>query len=97
MKVKEQMLNLPDDIHLNKAGGGSSALQIVPLDGLWVCICKNNEPNYATISTTKSGSIKELTSLLIHNSKFSKWDYWKRKGYRCIKVNINFSEANNVK
>lgn len=97
MSNKEQMLNKPHQPHLHKTGVGSSAFQIASLGNLWVCINKDNEPNYGTISTTKSGSIKELTSMLIPNSKFSKWDFWKRKGYKCIKVNINFSQVNNTK
>lgn len=74
---------------LGKTDVGSSALQIASLSDLWVCINDKNEPNYGTISTTKSSSIKELTSMLkIH--EFSKWSFWKRKGYKCIKVNISF-------
>lgn len=75
-----------------KPNVGSSALQ--PVVNVWVCVDNYNDPDYDTISTTKNWSISKLTGKMVANSKFSKWNFWKGKGYKCLKVNIDFSQVN---
>ena len=72
---------------------GSSALQLASVSNVWVCVDQYNDPDYDTISVTKNWSIQKLTGKMVANSKFSKWLFWKNKGYYCIKVNIDFSQV----
>ena len=75
---------------------GSSALQLVSVNNVWVCVDQYNDPDYDTISVTKNWSIQKLTGRMVANSKFSKWRFWKNKGYCCIKVNIDFSQVKSI-
>lgn len=71
---------------------GSSAFQLASLGNVWVCVDGNNVPNEGTITSTKNGSIEKLKNQFVPNTKFSNWSFWKRKGYKCLKVNIDFSQ-----
>jgi hypothetical protein len=58
------------------------------LKNYWVCYGQNLYPNYTTISFTRKDSIKSFLRIAGED-----WDWWKKKGYRCIKVNITFEEV----
>jgi len=55
----------------------------------WVIVSSTNNIEFHTLSLTKEDCIKSfLTGIL---SPFSYWE--KEYGYRCIKVNIQFTEV----
>ncbi len=93
MPNKEQMLNEPRQPHLHKTGVGSSAFEVVK--NYWICVHTSGMVALESIAYSKPQSIKNKLATWQKDRPISKWRYWKYRGWKCVKVNINFSQVNN--
>lgn len=62
-------------------------INIKPLTNMWVCVSELKCIDYETFSCTRTSSIKKL----VLNTSWT-WRKWRRKGYRCIRVNVKIEE-----
>ena len=67
------------------------SVKIKPLTEYWVVVGKNNWADYSTISATRKGCIKLFLTFWV-DAYENDWIAWQLKGYRCIKVNIEFKQ-----
>lgn len=61
-------------------------IKITPIKGVWVCIDKNGYPDISTIHFYRSSSRSKLLA-----GSSVKWKVAKVNGWKCIKVNVNFT------
>lgn len=62
---------------------------------LWCCILvgsRNTKFMLDTLFYTKKGSIKKLLNSATPGTKFATWDFWRRNGWQCMKVDVNIQE-----
>lgn len=62
-------------------------LDLKPCNDLWVCIARNGNVDFSTLSYKRSDSIKKCIDGL--NPNFN-WKWFKSKGWQCAKVNVSF-------
>lgn len=66
--------------------------KIKPIKTAWMCIApirKIYYPNYNSIAYTRKEAINKFT-----NNVFSEWADWKKQGWQCVKVSIEFTLIN---
>ena len=61
----------------------------------WVVISPDGMVNLDTLSFYKSVSIEQFTKIWDNNFTMSKWRNYRRKGYKCIKVEIEVKQQIN--
>lgn len=55
----------------------------------WVVVADDGTVNLITMSYKRTDCIKKWCDLWDTENKNSKWRLWKRRGYRCVKVEIS--------
>lgn len=73
---------------------GSSAVDLEVIKNYWICVHNSGMVALESLVYSKPQAIKNKLATWSKESKFSNWRYWKRKGWNCIKVNVNFSQVN---
>ena len=58
----------------------------------WIVVDYNEMAILFTLSRRKTDSIKKFTDLWSKESPLSKWRNHKRKGYKCIKVELSIKQ-----
>lgn len=57
--------------------------------GKWICACPSSKSggyvDNNSLSYTRTDSIKKF----VRGSKW-KWNWWRRRGWRCVRVNITY-------
>ena len=71
-------------------------MEIAKFKNYWICAAADGRVIYFTISFNKSESIKRWVSYIDTNWLIKRdWRYWKRRGFKCIKVDVSITEAVN--
>ena len=71
---------------------GSSAFEVVK--NYWICVHSSGMVALESLAYSKPQSIKNKLATWSKNKPISKWRYWKHRDWKCVKVNVNFSQLN---
>jgi len=61
-------------------------ITIKPVKKVWMCVSESGNPDFQTISY-----YREISKNKLCDQGFWDWKKWKSKGWKCVRVDVNFS------